>query len=333
MAVGGDAALFSGSDDGVVRRFAIGDPAQAPEVVGTFGAGVRALALGKDGWLAAGSTTGEVRLWGPGENGPAPRSLVSSGAPVVALAFAPFQPLLAAAAKDGSVRVWDLERPEAPPLSITTGGAAIASLVFGPRRFEGGVPTTDRTLLAGTPKGALLWQLARPEAPPVTVCGSSDVRGIAFSPRLDLLACGERNGGIVVQPFAGLFPGGGVQRFVGHASSVNALAFGPRGESLVSASSDGTVRLWNARNKAAPPVVLSGHESWVWSVAFAPDGEHLVSGGADRTVHVWPASGEAMAREICARGYPPLSKEEWRSFLPEDLPYHPERACAGLDRE
>ncbi|HXT21638.1 MAG TPA: hypothetical protein VN923_12880, partial [Thermoanaerobaculia bacterium] len=301
--------------------------------VGTFGGGVRALAVGKDGWLAAGSMAGELRLWAPGKDMPTPRSLLSSGAPVVAVAFAPFRPLLAAAGKDGTVRVWDLERLEAPPLSITTGGAAVASLAFGPQRFEAGVATTDQTLLAGTPKGALLWQLWRPEAPPLTVCGASDVRGIAFSPRLALLACGERNGGIVVQPFAGLVPGGGVQRFVGHASSVNALAFGPRGESLVSASSDGTVRLWNARDKAKPPVVLSGHESWVWTVAFSPDGAHLVSGGADRTVRVWPAGGEALAREICARGFPPLSEEEWRSFLPENLPYHPEHACSVLSLE
>src|SRR6185436_7710188 len=219
VAVGGGGALFSGSDDGAVRRFALDDPSQPPELVGTFGGGVRALAVGKDGWLAAGSTAGEVRVWSPGEAQREPRSLVSSGAPVAALAFAPGRPLLAAGARDGSVRVWDLERPEAPPIAIAGTGAAVADLAFGPRTAGGGGSATGQTLVAGTPKGALLWQRARPEVPPGAVCGSSDVRSVAFSPRLDLLACGERNGAIVVQPFAGLVPGGGAQRFVGHASS------------------------------------------------------------------------------------------------------------------
>ncbi|HXT52310.1 MAG TPA: hypothetical protein VN811_14810, partial [Thermoanaerobaculia bacterium] len=153
VAVGGGGALFSGSDDGAVRRFALDDPSQPPELVGTFGGGVRALAVGKDGWLAAGSTAGEVRVWSPGEAQREPRSLVSSGAPVAALAFAPGRPLLAAGARDGSVRVWDLERPEAPPIAIAGTGAAVADLAFGPRTAEGGGSATGQTLVAGTPKG------------------------------------------------------------------------------------------------------------------------------------------------------------------------------------
>ena len=42
-----------------------------------------------------------------------------------------------------------------------------------------------------------------------------------------------------------------------------ALSFSPQGDFLASASSDGTVRLWNPLDPAVQPIVLSGHDSWV----------------------------------------------------------------------
>ena len=52
------------------------------------------------------------------------------------------------------------------------------------------------------------------------------------------------------------------------------LAFSPDGETLASASDDGTVRLWGTTTGDSQRV-LQGHTSSVRSVAFTPDGKTL----------------------------------------------------------
>jgi WD40 repeat protein len=66
------------------------------------------------------------------------------------------------------------------------------------------------------------------------------------------------------------------------------VSFSPDGRRLASASSDGTVRVWDAAS-GKELLILKGHTDAVNGVSFSPDGKRLASAGEDRTVRVWEA--------------------------------------------
>ncbi|MEH1902744.1 MAG: caspase family protein, partial [Nostoc sp.] len=83
-------------------------------------------------------------------------------------------------------------------------------------------------------------------------------------------------------------------RLEGHSSGVNSVAFSPDGKTIASASSDNTVKLWNAAT-GKEITTLKGHSSAVYSVAFSPDGKTIASASYDNTVKLWDA---AIGKEI-----------------------------------
>ena len=78
---------------------------------------------------------------------------------------------------------------------------------------------------------------------------------------------------------------GGATHLEGHRGKVAALAVSPDGESIASASWDGSIGLWPVAGGA--PRFLKGHDASVTDVAFGPDGARLYSTSADGTLRVW----------------------------------------------
>ena len=75
----------------------------------------------------------------------------------------------------------------------------------------------------------------------------------------------------------------------GHTSYVHSASFSPDGNSIVSASADKTVRIWDAKTGKQVGKPLEGHTHFVYSASFSPDGNSIVSASRDNTIRIWDA--------------------------------------------
>ena len=72
----------------------------------------------------------------------------------------------------------------------------------------------------------------------------------------------------------------------GHSETINSVVFSPDGKTLASASSDRTIRLWNATT-GFHKQTLTGHTRSIYDISFIRDGKTLVSKSDDGTIRLW----------------------------------------------
>ncbi len=78
----------------------------------------------------------------------------------------------------------------------------------------------------------------------------------------------------------------------GHGGAIRTAVFAPDGRSVLTASLDGTARLWaTTAGPSASAVVLRGHEAGVWSAALAADGRTIATASDDGTIRLWDDGG------------------------------------------
>jgi WD40 repeat protein/serine/threonine protein kinase len=193
-------------------------------------------------YLAAGGGDGAVRLWGPA--GEDPVALLRGHEDIVSdVAFRPDGVQLASAGVDHAVRLWDVETRSA--VAVLRGHTDIVHRV---------AFSADGRLLASasTDKTVRLWNAATHDLLAVLPHGSM-VYGVAFRPdgtrlasccadntiRLWDVAVAERAGGREA-------PDAQVAELHGHDDYVHAVDWSPDGTRLISASGDGTVRVWDS---------------------------------------------------------------------------------------
>ena len=132
------------------------------------------------------------------------------------------------------------------------------------------------------------------------------------SARVDLPGHGEALGGVRLGPDRNLLlgtpPGGAAWLWQidrpgpplvlhGHAGSVVAARFSADGRRVLTASTDGTARVWRF---ADDPDILRGHDAGIEHASFAPDGRSIVTASIDGTTRVWPRDG---GRPLLLRGH------------------------------
>jgi WD40 repeat protein len=272
----------SASDDHRIRVWRLRDLELEFEI-DTDGDWVRALTFFQNGRrLAAASDDGSVRIFDSETGDEVPG--LPKRRPVRALAALP-QGQLLTIADDRVLRAWD-PRTEGECACLAGGGAAANDVAC----IESASAVTAHT------DGELrVWEIDSGSVRSIQGWPTG-LRCLALTPTGDRAVVGTEDSTLDIFDLHNDQP---PERLEGHNDWVNAVAIHPAGQRVLSASNDGTVKLWSLDRSvvAAQIEQAERHRDRVRAVAVCPDASFALSVSDDGKLARWDASNGGLIDE------------------------------------
>lgn len=199
---------------------------------------------------------------------------------------------IAAGSSEGKVFLWNAGGGEL--LQTLQVPGAVVALAFSPDNQKLAVTTKDKALVIfGPPLPPQSPQPGNELAQHQQVLAESVLTRIVFDRENRSLWASDEAGHINQWAYASPVQ---VRQF-NHGGAVYGVAVSGDGKTVVSCSTDQTVRIWDVptgQQKAA----MSGHQGAVHALALSPDESLVVSSGADKTVRLWDVAGGGQLKQL-----------------------------------
>ena len=225
------------------------------------------------------------------------RELVRTDDEILCLALSKDGKQLAAAGCDRTIRVWNV----ADKFKLSQTIDNHADWVFGVA-FS---PDGKRLFTCSRDKTAKVWDLTAKESVLTFPQHQKPVFALAVRADGKVAVTGGEDRQLRYWNTTG--EGKQIRAVGGHGNTIWKLLWHPKQPWVVSASSDATVRIWDADNGKLIRL-LKGHRDWIYSLALSHDRELVASGSWDGEVRVWRLkTGELVKALQVSPGYKPAA--------------------------
>ncbi len=178
----------------------------------------------------------------------------------------------------GTCKIWD-QNTGSILFTLEGHKNSVLSVAFSP---AGGHLAT-----AGADRKVMLWPLESNfnEQQAVTISAQDIADHVAWSPDGNFVSICSR-GKMEVQVFRITTPSQKNISLTGFTKAVGCTAWSPNGQTIVACSTDGSVRVFDARTGRLVATSVE-NSSYIRHVAWLPDSESFVTGSDDRVVRLW----------------------------------------------
>ncbi len=238
-------------------------------------------------YLLSSSLDGYLRWWRV-LDGTLAREVKAHDGWIQGMALSQDGTVIATAGTDDTVALWD----------AASGSILRRSPRLPERQRSVGFARDGRLLVGGGRDGNVtVWQL--PALTPIGTASvqSGEIRSIEWIPDRDAVIVAGTDKEIRIVSLVPPFPI--LSSLAGHSDITYFASLSSDHKKAVSASHDGTVRIWNL-DRPDSPITLVGHKGHVVCSVFSPDGKLVASASHDRRISLWNAEDGTLLNTIDA---------------------------------
>jgi WD40 repeat protein len=241
---------------------------------------VRSIVFSPDGkrLLAGGGPPqqwGEIQVWDVATGGLL-RSMQGHKDCIYSVALSPDGKLVASGSYDKAVKIWDAQTGQELKTLLDHIDAVFA-VAFSPDGKLLASGSQDRTVK--------IWNVASGERLYTLSDALDGITSIAFSPSGEYLAAAGYDNSIHIWKISEK-EGSLVQSLIADEDSILQIVWSPEGKTVITSSSDGSIRFRDAVT-LDPLAVLNSQSDWVDALAISPDGKWLAAGRCDGTLTLY----------------------------------------------
>ncbi|MGM0582224.1 MAG: High-affnity carbon uptake protein Hat/HatR [Bacteroidota bacterium] len=100
------------------------------------------------------------------------------------------------------------------------------------------------------------------------------------------------------------------------------ITFNESERQVISASTKGTIRMWNLDDPDEFPMIINEPGSWVNAIALM-DEAHIFAGCKDQVFRLYPIKSEVLAETLKSKLSRDITPEEWDRYIGDDIEYSP----------